>query len=266
MNLGKFGNPTVGNGTSSRHGTFALASIAHLFYRIGTVEHRRSELLTVPGDLLDRFTALYPRLFHMAESGSWPSVREHGLLSTTALLDLFKIDGPERRAIETQWRPEGVPISHPIHGTAVIRDQWPMPPEHLAKGLDGIAPEQWYEFLNRRTFLWLSEQRLMRMLNAAPYRYAAHDVLTLDTRAFVGEYVERITVCPINSGFALPMFGRVTRRSFETFQTIEQRAATGRLGGLAELTVDYAAPDAWRFVTSVESWRGKEFQETIWQR
>jgi len=216
-------------------------------------------------ELLARFSKRYPRLYHMAEAGSWRSVREHGLLSTTALLDLFEIDGPTRREIETQWRPEGVSISHPTYGTAMIRDQWPMPPEHLAASLDGISPEQWYEFLNRRTFLWLSDQRLKRMLSAAPYRDAAHDVLTLDTRAFIGEYLERITVCPINSGFAMPMFGKVTRRSFESFQTIEQRAATGRLGGLAELTVDYAAPEAWRFVTLVESWRGKLRQEIIWR-
>lgn len=216
-------------------------------------------------DLLARFCQRYPRLYHMAEAGSWRSVREHGLLSTTALLDLFEIEGRMRREIETQWRPEGVPISHPIHGTAVIRDQWPMPPEHLARGLDGIAPQQWYEFLNGRAFLWLSEERLMRMLSAAPYRDATHDVLTLDTRAFVDEYVDRIKVCQINSGFAMPMFGKVTPRSFESFQTIEQRAATGRLSGLAELTVEYAAPDVWQFVTSVESWHGKVCEGTIWR-
>jgi hypothetical protein len=28
-----------------------------------------------------------PVLFHMAERGSWDSIREHGLLSTSALLD-----------------------------------------------------------------------------------------------------------------------------------------------------------------------------------
>lgn len=217
-------------------------------------------------DLLDRFAARYPRLYHMAESGSWPKIREHGLLSTAALLDLFEIDGMRRHRIESQWRPESVPIEHHTHGIAVIRDQWPMPPKHLAKGLDGIAPQQWYEFLNRKAFLWLSEERLKRMLNAAPYRNADHDVLTLDTRSFVGEYVERIEVCAINSGFAMPMFGKVTRRSFESFQSIEQRAATRGLSGLAELTVEYAAPDARRFVVSVESWRGKQCLGTIWRR
>ncbi len=216
-------------------------------------------------DLLVRFSKRYPHLYHMAESGSWPSIRDRGLLSTSALLDLFEVTGSKRREIESQWRPAGVPIEHPAHGTAVIRDQWPMPPDHLAAALNGIVPQQWYELLNSKAFLWLSKKRLMRMLNARPYRDAVHDVLTLDTRAFVGEYMERIEVCSINSGFAMHMFGRVTPRSFETFQTVEQYAATGRLGGLAELTVEYAAPDAWRFVTSVESWRGKQRLGTIWR-
>ncbi len=215
--------------------------------------------------LFEQFSARYPRLYHMAESGSWRSVRERGLLSTSALLDLFEISGSKRREIESQWRPNIVPIEHPIYGTAAIRDQWPMPPEHLVKGLDDITPQQWYEFLNRRTFLWLSEPRLMRMLNAAPYRNATHDVLTLNTRSFVGEYLDRIRVCQINSGFAMPMFGRVTKRSFESFQTIERRAATEGLSGLAELTVAYAAPDAWRFVVSVDSGRGKQRLGTIWR-
>ncbi len=215
--------------------------------------------------LLDQFVARYPRLYHMAESGSWPRICEQGLLSTTALLDLFELDGKDRTSLESQWRPAKVPINHPIHGTAVIRDQWPMPPKHLAKGLDGITPEQWYRFLNRKAFLWLSEDRLMRMLNAAPYRNDPHDVLTLDTRGLVDSYMERITVCPINSGFAMPMFGKVTKRSFESFQSIEQRAATQGLSGLAELTVDYAVPDIRRFVISVESWRGKTRLGTIWQ-
>lgn len=201
----------------------------------------------------------------MAESGSWRSVRERGLLSTSALLDLFEVSGSKRREIESEWRPNIVPIEHPIHGTAAIRDQWPMPPEHLSAGLDGITPQQWYEFLNRKTFLWLSEDRLMRMLNARPYRATAHDVLTLDTRSFVGEYIDRITVSQINSGFAMPMFGNVTKRSFESFETIERRAETQRLSGLAELTVDYAAPDAWRYVTAVDSWGGKQCLGTIWR-
>ena len=216
-------------------------------------------------DLLERFAARYPHLYHMAESGSWSSIRERGLLSTTALLDLFEIGGAKRSDLESQWRPESVPIEHPVHGTVVIRDQHPMPPEHLAAGLDGISPEQWYQFLNRKAFLWLSQDRLKRMLNAAAYRNHRHDVLTLDTHALVSEYVDQIAVCQINSGFARPMFGKVSKRSFDSFQTIEGRVTAQGLSGLAELTVEYAVPDAALFVTSVESWRGKAREGMIWQ-
>jgi hypothetical protein len=34
----------------------------------------------------------------MAEAGSWPSIKRHGLLSTTALLDLFEIPAPDRES------------------------------------------------------------------------------------------------------------------------------------------------------------------------
>ncbi len=41
-----------------------------------------------PEELVTR----YPRLFHIAWEGNWPSIREHGLLSARALLDLYEVD------------------------------------------------------------------------------------------------------------------------------------------------------------------------------
>jgi hypothetical protein len=41
--------------------------------------------------------ARYPRLYHMAEDGSWPSIQAHGLLSTRAMLDHFEVTPDERR-------------------------------------------------------------------------------------------------------------------------------------------------------------------------
>ena len=38
----------------------------------------------------------YPVLCHMAEAGTWPSIAANGLLSTTALLDLFEANGSAR--------------------------------------------------------------------------------------------------------------------------------------------------------------------------
>ena len=89
----------------------------------------------------------------MAEFGSWPKIEERGLLSTTALLDAFEIVGEQRFKIESEWRPTSVAIEHPHHGEAIIRDQKPMTPHTLGNVLiDDVTPQQWYEFLNRKTF------------------------------------------------------------------------------------------------------------------
>jgi hypothetical protein len=69
----------------------------------------------VPADA-DELVATYPRLYHMAEPGSWERIRRHGLLSTSALLDLIEVDGDLRRALDSARRPASVSITHPRHG------------------------------------------------------------------------------------------------------------------------------------------------------
>src|SRR5690242_18502139 len=102
----------------------------------------------------------------MAESGSLPGIRRHGLLSTSALLDLFEIAGSERYNIESCRRPGSVVISHPVHGQAVIRDQKPMSEEMLRRCLIGLTPRQWFELLNHKVFFWADGDRLQRLLGA----------------------------------------------------------------------------------------------------
>lgn len=65
-------------------------------------------------------------LYHMAERGSWDSIRQHGLLSTTALLDLYGVKGAERDFIEARRRPTSVTLTSAQLGSSVIRDQKPM--------------------------------------------------------------------------------------------------------------------------------------------
>src|SRR5688572_22768302 len=142
----------------------------------------------------------YPRLFHMAEAGSWPSIRKHGLLSTSALLDLFEISGRERTRVESQHRPESVTISHPKHGRAIIRDQKPMSGTALRRCLIGMMPQAWYELVNRRVYFWLVEERLNRLLMAKMYRNVEHVVLTIDTRSLVTAHEDEIRLSPINTG------------------------------------------------------------------
>jgi hypothetical protein len=44
----------------------------------------------------EELVSIYPRLWHMAEDGSWPSIADNGLLSTSALLDLYGVSGKSR--------------------------------------------------------------------------------------------------------------------------------------------------------------------------
>jgi hypothetical protein len=167
------------------------------------------------GISVDQLVAQFPRLYHMAEAGSWSSIEQHGLLSTSALLDLFEVTGEKRRDIEERHRPNSVSLNHRVHGTAVVRDQKPMDDAGLIKALKGDAtPKQWYQLLNGRVFFWLSRSRLDRLLNARAYRDKRQTILTVDTRALVEAHKDEILLCPINSGATKPNPHPRTRRSF----------------------------------------------------
>src|ERR1700754_1188289 len=102
---------------------------------------------------LDRFIELYPRLYHMAEAGSWLSIRDRGLLSASAVLDHFSLEGTARIAFEGRQRPQMMEVLPGRAGAILLRDQKPMPEERLAKALtDGTTPEQWYRLINGKVF------------------------------------------------------------------------------------------------------------------
>lgn len=148
----------------------------------------------------EEFTARHPYLYHMAEQGSWASIQQHGLLSTTALLNLFEITGPERQAIESTRRPVSVQIRHPEYGVAVIRDQKPMREMSLRSCLIDMEPQEWYELLNRRVFFWPTLERLTGLLNARAYRNNPQLVIEVDTFILLEQRLNQTTLSPINSG------------------------------------------------------------------
>ena len=211
----------------------------------------------------EQLVSAHPRVFHMAQCGSWPNIRKHGLLSTSALLDLFQKTGEERSKIESQWRPDSITIDHPKYGKAVIRDQKPARPEWMEKVLEGITPTQWYKFLNGKVFFWLNEQNLKSMLNAAPYAKGYHDVFTVDTRLLVDQHEKNITLCRINSGFA--RYGR-GKRNFDTFKGIEDYPLGPKKNIPKELAVECGVPDIAELVISVNRWRGNKLFKHIWER
>jgi hypothetical protein len=197
--------------------------------------------------------ARYPRLYHMAEEGSWDSIQQHGLLSTTALLDLFEVPQDDRYALEARRRPESVSIHHPVHGTAWIRDNKPINETVLRRTLEGMTEEEFYRTLNRRVFFWVSTDRLDRLRNAPPYRHRRHDVLELDTAALLARHHERVELSHLNSGAVHPAANYP--RGIGTFKPITRYAYGERRSisnePLVELTVLYAVPDVSDFVIDV---------------
>ena len=213
---------------------------------------------------VDKLISRYPKLYHMAESGSWPSIQKHGLLSTTGLLDLFEINGVQRFSIESQWREGSITIRHPEHGTAVIRDQKPMPPESLEQVLVEMTCQQWYELLNAKTFFWVTIDRLNRLLNARLYRNKPHDIITLDTRSVVSRHIDSITLSSINSGVSA--FGPKYTRGADLFKRIEDYDFAGTRAEVVELAVTYCVPDISELAIAVHRYRGSTQLETVWQR
>jgi hypothetical protein len=212
----------------------------------------------------------FPTLYHMAESGTWESVRARGLLSTSALLDLFEIRGEERRKIESERRPHSVTISHPQHGTAVIRDQKPMSESALLKCLkNGVSPSEWCQTLNNRVFFWLSKERLDRLLSARAYRDKQHCVLTVDSASLLAVHANSVTLSPINSGSTIfkpqprgsSTFLRIADYPFE-----EWLAKRPIADAVVELVVDYAVKDIEKFVVKVEERKGDQILKLVHRR
>jgi len=203
-----------------------------------------------------------PRLFHMAERGAWDGIRRHGLLSTTALLDLFGIDGQRRESIERRHRPNIIEISDDRLGKVSIRDQIPMSDEGLRRALpSSVSPADWYTRLNGMVFFWLTESRLLRLTGARAYQNIEHEVIVLDTRAIIEAFFSKIWLCPINSGCTKPM---PHPRDHGTFQRIANydyshwRYRRVRGERVVELCVDRAVPNVERFVVDGFVIRGEQ--------
>jgi hypothetical protein len=205
----------------------------------------------------------------MAEDGSWDSIAKRGLLSTSALLDLYEIDGAKRRKIETEHRPDSITISHTGLPDAVIRDQKPMSDAALMKCLtDDLTPSQWYEILNGKVFFWLSKRRLCRLLGARAYRAFPQTVLTLDTESVVRSHGDEILLSPINSGSTIMIpqpRGNDTFLSIEAYPFEKWRKKRSRRNAVVELVVPGSVGDILKHVIAVHRVVDSKASE-IWRR
>ena len=176
------------------------------------------------------------------------------------MLDRFEYGGDERETIETRWRSKSVPIEHDVHGTAVIRDQGPMPPRALRRVLDGMSPCEWYRLINGKAFLWATRKRLLTFLDAKAYRNAPHIVLRVDTRELLRRHADRVSLAHFNTG-SVSQWG-TPRRGAYTFQRISNYPAPKVV---AEVAVYYHIPDIAEFTLTVDEWQGIENQREVWR-
>jgi hypothetical protein len=216
-------------------------------------------------DLIQHF----PRLWHMAEDGSFGSIMEHGLLSTSSLLDLYGIKGEERAALESRHRPESVTISKTGFADAVVRDQKPMTESALMKCLAAdVTPKEWFEILNQRAFFWMSRDRLRGLLGARAYRRHPQTVLTVDTASLLNTHRDRIELSPINSGSTIytpQPRGRDTFLSITDYPFDERRKTRSIDKSVVELVVRGGAPDiADHLIAAHRIYKGE--QQELWRR
>jgi hypothetical protein len=204
----------------------------------------------------EHFVSTYPEIFHMATAGAWPSIRRLGLLSTAALVEEWEVPANDRERLIRRHRPDSIPLRHPTHGVAMVRDQRPMEDDRLIPLLRGIGADEWRDLLNRLAFFWATEKRLQWMLRSPSYRDDEHDVLVVRTSELVHRYRDEIRLCGQNSGSAY----KPTPKRPEIFQPI------GEFSGawVAEVTVPWAVPDVADFTNRVEAWKNGERLRQIW--
>jgi hypothetical protein len=201
----------------------------------------------------------------MAESGSWASIRKNGLLSTTALLDNFKITGKRRHHLESEQRKESVVLGDLPCGPATIRDQIVLNESALRKNLDGMTTGEYYKLLNGKTFFWAQRERLERLLKGRQYKNRFHDVITVDTKSMVEKHRADLWLSRINSG---AFFGS-GRRGIGTFRTVEdypfeEIRRKQKEDAVVEVAIDYAVKDIAQMTLRVECWKGEKIVGMIW--
>ena len=198
----------------------------------------------------------HPRVWHMAADGGWEGIQKHGLLSVSRLLDLYEVSGDDRLAIESARRPHSVALSKKGLPGAVVRDNKPMFESVLARNLqDGLAPRDWYEILNRKSFFWVDRDRLERLLKAKAYAGKPQIILEIETEALLAAHEGDVYLSAINSGQTL--YGG-SPRGLSTFKSIADFPGGSGKGGskqnprIVELVVEGGVPDIASMVLKVE--------------
>jgi hypothetical protein len=227
---------------------------------IGRLDLRSGEYVR-----LEKLLQRYPFVYHMAEVGTWPSIQQRGLLSTTASLDALSIAGAQRTALESSYRPEMTHLRIGAPDDIVLRDQRPMPPNRLVQALPkGVTTEQWYRLINSKVFFWVSPERLGRLLRS--YGAFEHDVLQVNTASLLDAHFARTSLCHMNSGNTLPIPHHRDETIFKRIPDYPVNSVGTPLKEVVELVVEYSVPDIANHVVNVTRVKGDIQLGVVWSR
>ena len=218
----------------------------------------------------DVIASTYPRLYHLTHVENWDLIRQRGLLSTTALLDLFGIHGDCRRRLESSNRREFVRLRNTAHGVAIIRDQKPMDDRGLERALtDGMSPRDWYRLVNRHVFFWVVRERVDRLLGARAYRNERHTLLVLRTKELLHRYSHRTVLSPLNTGATKPIphpRGKNCFLPLASYPFEYWRRKRNVRDAVVELAVPEAVPNVIEMLERVSIVRRDQAEEIVWNR
>lgn len=207
-------------------------------------------------------------VYHIAEQSNWASIKRHGLLSTSALLDLTGLKGTVRKPYEAH-RADYMELP----GGLWVRDQRPMPPSALKKCLIGMTPRQWYALINSKVFFWFDVERLNRQRKAKACKDRPQVVITVDTQRLLARYIDKAALTPFNTGSAFrkpAIRGKATFVSYKTWLQSRWGTESRAIGACrsrshrpVELAVSHAVSDIMDYVISVRELKAGQLFEPV---
>ncbi len=146
---------------------------------------------------------------------------------------------------------------HPMLGTIVIHHNLPMTETALSRCLDdGLSPGDWLALLNRKVFFYPDEKQLRRLTEAKLNRGVPREVIVFDTLPLARAHLDRLRLCPINSGSTIRKPARRGLSTFTLAKDVTYRQWQKQRGGrdtVVEIVADEAVPDAGRFIVEVRA-------------
>jgi hypothetical protein len=163
------------------------------------------------------FLKNYPNLYHVSLCPDAESIRRHGLMSTSGILDLLGLPVTNRESLERSQRSKAEPFEHPQFGKFILNDQIPLRTEALQRCLIGMTPPEWYAELNERIFFWLSPKRCENFAMARKMKMPPRTLLVLNSERLLANSNVGLDLCLINSGSATR---RPAERNLENFRSV----------------------------------------------